>query len=252
MRSRVCFKVSVAMLSIVVVAAMVVGCGKAEVDLSFDESPTNPVITYYIYKAIAPIYNPTVPVTIVYGDGTVISKQGPYEFTQGKLGSGGVEGLLEQLESEGFFGLKSEYEGEPLEGGATDELTVRLKEKTYDVTVQGGAGPATWNDIVKTVTDVQTADATEAVPPAVRLFATAAEGAPSAQTVMEWPGSSDDLEKASTSGSEGYRLEGPEAEAAWKAVQGTSEEGGEVFWKAGDKFYYYVYAVPLFAGVPED
>lgn len=226
------------------------GCGSPTVDLGHSNSDVTPVVTFYEYQAIAPIYNPNAPVTIIYGDGTSIEKKGPYEFTSGKLAGEGLDAVLQKLYDEGFFSLDEEYAGEQLAGGVTETLEVTLSEKAYGVTAQGGQGPAGWDKIVSTVTDLDTSGSKEYVPNTIMLFANAEPGVPSAPNVMEWPGVSQDLAKASEEPG-GQKLEGEAANVAWKAIQESMKEDTEVTWKANGNFYTYVYAVPVFPGIPE-
>lgn len=240
-------------LAVVVVLAafsllVVSGCGDGgSVDLAFDSSPDNAVVLLETSQAIAPIYNPDAPVAITYGDGTHIQKKGPYEFMEGEL-SGGVESQLDKLDELGFFKLKESYEGEPLAGGTTDTLTVNLSDKSYTVTVIGSYGPPNWDEIKTAVTEPAVTGEKEYMPEGITLFAKQADG-PEGQ-VEEWPGNPEDLSEAAAS-SDGVRLEGEEAATAWKAVSDSMAAGGDMVFKAGDSYYTYVYASPMFPGVSQ-
>ena len=243
--------VTLCIAMLVVGFLFVVGCGTPSVDLSYSNSDVTPVVTYNRYQAIAPIYNSSAPVTIVYGDGTTIEKKDSYEFTTGKLAGNGLDGMLQSLYDEGFFKLNETYTGEPMAGGVTETLTVKLSARTFEVSVQGKQGPPGWEKIVSTVTDLDTSGSKEYIPNTIILFAKAEPGAPSAPNVMEWPGISEDLAQASSAESSGRKLEGEAANVAWKAIQESMKSDTDVTWKANGSFYTYVYAVPVFPGVPE-
>lgn len=247
---RIGIAVGMAVLMVALVA-LPLGCGGEEPpDLAYDTAADNPVVMYFSYKAIAPVYNPTAPVAVVYGDGTLVKKDDPYRYTSGKL-EAGVDGLLQTISNEGFFGLKTEYEGEQMAGGATEVISVSLEEKPHTVTVSGNKAPANWDTIVDSVTNAQVSAPEEYIPPAARLFANKEEGPPSAPKVMEWPGDPTELERASADGTNGLKLEGEQARLAWKAMQEAMSTEGEAVWKAGDSFYSYVYTYPIFPGIPE-
>lgn len=229
----------------------VVGCGTPRVDLSYSDSAVTPVVTFNRYQAIAPIYNSSAPVTIIYGDQTAIEKKDSYEFTTGKLAGEGLDGVLQSLYDEGFFELDKTYTGESMAGGVTETLTIKLSARTFEVSVQGGQGPTNWEKIVNTVTDLDTSGSEEYIPNTILLFAKVEPEASSAPNVMEWPGISADLAQASSAESGGRKLEGKAANVAWKAIQESMKSDTEVTWKANGDFYTYVYAVPVFPGIPE-
>ncbi len=243
--------VTLCIVVLVVGFLFVVGCGTPRVDLSHSNSAVTPVVTFNRYQAIAPIYNSSAPVTILYGDQTAIEKKDPYEFTTGKLAGEGLDGVLQSLYNEGYFKLDETYTGEPMPGGVTETLTVKLSARTFKVSVQGEQGPPDWEKIVSTVTDLDTSGSQEYIPNTILLFANAESGAPSAPNVMEWPGISADLAQASSAESSGRKLEGEAANVAWKAIQESMRSDTEVIWKANGAFYTYVYAVPVFPGIPE-
>jgi len=243
--------VTLCIAMLVVGSLFVVGCGTPRIDLSYSDSAVKPVVTYNRYQAIAPIYNSSAPVTIIYGDQTAIEKKDSYEFTTGKLAGGGLDGVLQSLYDEGFFELKETFAGEPMAGGVTETLEVTLSEKAFKVSVQGGQGPSNWEKIVSTVTDLDTSGSQEYIPNTILLFAKAEPEASSAPNVMEWPGISADLAQASSAESSGRKLEGQAANVAWKAIQESMKSDTEVTWKANGDFYTYVYAVPIFPGIPE-
>jgi hypothetical protein len=243
--------VALCIAMLVVGSLLVVGCGTPRVDLSYSDSAVTPVVTYNRYQAIAPIYNSSAPVTIIYGDQTAIEKKDSYEFTTGELAGEGLDAILQSLYDDGFFELDETYTGEPMAGGVTETLTVKLSGKTYKVSVQGGQGPSNWEKIVSTVTDLDTSGSQEYIPNTILLFANAEPEAPGAPNVMEWPGISEDLAQASSTESSGRKLEGKAANVAWKAIQGSMKSDTEVTWKANGSFYTYVYAVPVFPGISE-
>ncbi|MBN1288007.1 MAG: hypothetical protein JXA49_00025 [Actinobacteria bacterium] len=225
------------------------GCGGAKTDLTYDKSGSKPVVVYRTYQAIAPIYNPDAPQIIVYGDGSVIEKKGPYEYTGGMLESGGVDALLRELESEGYFSLKQDYSsGEPVAGGVTETVTVNLSTKDYEVNVENGSDPSGWENIVSAVTGLDVSGAEAYTPPGVVLFA-GEEADPGNREILKWPGGAEDL--ADAAAGEGFKLEGDSAAAAWKAVGESFEREDEIVWEGGGKYYSYVYASPVFPGVSD-
>jgi hypothetical protein len=228
--------------------------GKAESGVSFPATADEPVVTYTSYKAIAPVYNPDVPVTVIYGDGTVIKKEDPYRFTTGTLSPQQMEELLKTLEEGGFFELESEYKNEvPLAGGTTDTVTVVTSDGTHEVSAEGGAGPPGWDDMLTAITGVKASDESEYVPSSIALFAREATEVPQGAAVQPWPGDSSEL-AAAASADAGTRLNGEEAGTAWKAVQSSfsqNSSGEGAYWSAGDKTYTYVYASPILPGIEQ-
>ena len=167
------------------------GCGATKQDLSYNKSPSNLVIVYQSLQTIAPAYNPDVPVTVVYGDGSTLKKDGPYLLTTGGA-EPGVAAMLASLEEEGFFGLDTEYRGTLTPGGVTEVMTVNLTDGKHQVTVEGGSAPEGWDEIVNTVKDVELTSPQEYVPQAVILFAQVGTAPAGSQNVFPWPGSADD------------------------------------------------------------
>ncbi len=100
-------------------AVLAAGCGQTRPDLTYDSSKQVPVIVYTETSAISPVYNPDVPVVVIYGDGTVIKKEGPYRLTTASL-QGSLGELLGTLSDESFFGLKDVYEANPGKGAVLD------------------------------------------------------------------------------------------------------------------------------------
>ncbi len=241
-----------AVLLLLSLSLLAAGCG-AGTDLAYSTEPDAPVIVYSSYKAIAPIYNPGVPEDVIYGDGTLIRKRDPYVLLTGKLSQAEVQGILEELDEEGFFGLEESYTNkEPLAGGTTEKITVYLESGAHTVSVEGGTGPPGWGDIVASVAEAQPPDMQEYVPSSLTLFAREAGQVPEGARVDPWPGDPADLAQAASS-QKGLVLEGDEAATAWKAVQEefVASGGGDSYWSAGGKVYTYVYATPILPGVEE-
>lgn len=242
-------RVVIAVLLVTVVALpaclSVCGCGGGStVSLAYDKTATNPVLIFRETQAIAPIYNSSAPVTIIYGDEMIIEKDDSYEFVQGKAG---LEDILSDLRDYGFFDMKESYSGKtPRAGGVTQVLTVNLTDEQYEVSVETGSEPAGWGDIVDAVTDVDIADSKEYIPEKLTLYAKEETGAGGLE-VMPWPGDPEDLAEAAAG--EGVELKGEEAEVAWKAIQDTYEKVDDIVWEGGGKYYTYVYASPVFPGV---
>jgi hypothetical protein len=249
-------RASVIFITAILLAATLpaTGCGgKKTPSLSFPSSGETPVINYSSYQAIAPVYNPDVPVVVIYPDGTMIKKQGPYEFTTGTLTRDQITGILESLENAGFFGFKSDYGGgESKPGGATEKLVVNLDSGTYAVSVAGGAGPAGWNDILNTITGAKASAEKDYVPSSIMLYSKEESQVPQGAVVTAWPGQASDLAEAAAQ--DGQKLTGESAASAWKTLQGVYSEGGtgsETYWTADGKTYTYVYARPELAGVEQ-
>ena len=235
-------------------ALMLTGCGKS-VKLEYLAEPDNPVIVYYSYQAVSPVYNPGAPVAVIYGDGTRIYKKGAYQFTAGALSGGGVAGVLGELDHLGFFGLKKRYSGQPKPGSATQTMAVYLgagsDTSLHSVTIEAGAAPANWEEMVAAVTRAQVKGLKDYVPETLVLHANLATETPAGTKVVEWPGNVEDLEKASEADAKGFEIKGGQAAIAWKALR--EEATGETYWKAGDKVYTFVYAQPVFPGIkPSD
>ncbi|MBN2169069.1 MAG: hypothetical protein JW738_07480 [Actinobacteria bacterium] len=225
------------------------GCGGEKTDLSYNDSGSQPVVVYRTSQAIAPIYNPYAPQVIIYGDGAVIQKKGPYKYTKGRLGSGGVDKVLSDLDTEGFFGLKESYESkEPLEGGITETVTVNLTDREYEVSAADNAGPSGWDEIVGSITGLDVEGSEDYIPPGVVLYAKE-EADPSGKEILTWPGDAGDL--ANATAEKGYDLEGDSAVTAWNAVSESFEKEDEIVWEGGGKYYSYVYCSPVFPGVGE-
>lgn len=231
------------------------GCGGGSPRLDFGSDPGVPVITYMSYKAIAPVYNPGVPVAVIY-PGAAIRKDGPYDLKSAPLTRKRVSEILERLDDLGFFTLKKEYShAEPLAGGTTEKLTVNLASGTYVVSVEGGAGPPDWDDIVATVIKAQASDFVEYVPLSLILHAGEADRMEAGAEARPWPGDPQDLARAAAGppgASAGVELEGDRAAEAWKAISACFSEDGEgeeTYWSAGGRLYRYVYAEPALPGV---
>ena len=238
--------------AIILMAACVIaaGCGKAGPSLTYNKSHANPVIILRNLQALAPLYNPNAPVAIYYGDGTVVLKEDAYSYKSGKLPSGGLDKTLKTISDEGFFQMKSRYSGAPMPGGITSVLRVNLTEKTYGVTVEGGAGPSGWDAMVKTVTKPQLPKTSVYYPPSVHLHATPFGSAGEGATIKNWPADAGDL-SAIGKAPHGSKISGDEAKNAWKAIGGTVKSKAEVFWRYKGNLYGNVYAAPIFTGVPE-
>jgi hypothetical protein len=230
------------------------GCGgKKAPSLSFPSSGETPVVNYSSYKAIAPVYNPDVPVVVIYPNGTIIKKQDSYEFTTGMLSRDQVTSILESLQEKGFFGFKKEYGGGAAKpGGTTENLTVNLESGTYSVSVVGGAGPEGWNDIIDTVINAKVSGVKDYVPSSIILFSKEEPQVPQGAPVTPWPGQASDL--AGAAAQDGQKLTGDSAASAWKTVQGAFSKGGagsEIYWTADGKTYTYVYARPELPGISQ-
>jgi len=244
-KRRICVFFSGTIL-ILVLLIISQGCGKS-IDLSFNESPKVPIVIYYKSQAIAPVYNPNVPVAVLYGDGKIIVKESAYDYYSGKA-SGGVSSVLEAFSKAGFFDFKPEYKGEPRVGGATEMLTVNLKAMTKRVVVEAGQEPSSWHEITALLTDGKISGKHEWIPSSITLFAR--EKAGTAEGATAWPGKGQELENASKAGSDGLYLQGEDARVAWTAIRDSfKEKGSDTIWIEGGKTYTYVYASPHIPGI---
>ncbi|MBU1671923.1 MAG: hypothetical protein KKF41_14270 [Actinobacteria bacterium] len=225
------------------------GCGTR--DLSLSTCKDLPVVDYRSVKAISPAYNPTVPVVLVYQDGTVIKKQGPYQFISGKISASQIDELLRTLDGYGFFGLNKVYTGKPLPGGARETLSVVILTGTYTTSTDRPATPANWDKIVKAVMAVPVPGGAAYVPDKIRLHATAA-GPPEGAQVSAWPAGAPDL-GASAAQPDGMVVTGDTATTAWKELNEGYSSGAaaEPYWSYGGAVYT-VFASPVFTGVSPD
>ncbi|MDD5747736.1 MAG: hypothetical protein PHP64_01570 [Actinomycetota bacterium] len=226
-------------------SVILTGCGKS-VTLKYNRSSEIPVIALFRVQAIAPVYNPDAPVCVLYGDGTLVKKKGPYDFRSGKC-TVGVSGILEKLSNYGFFDLKPVYEEEPLPGGSTEQIMVYLENETRKVSVQAGRGPKSWKNIINCIENARVSDWKEWIPKKIRLFAR--EGEAQGVPVLDWNGDASALQRAVAS--RGVTLEGENAEKAWRAIADAFRKNeASVTWKANGKKYCYVYANPVFPNLP--
>ena len=241
-------------LSAVLVAALG-GCGGGTVTIKFNTGIDKPVVVLTESRALSPALNPGAPETIIYGNGLIVQKKGPYSYTAGLSNGADVKSILRKLQDQGFFGLKSEYKsGQPVAGGATAALTVNTTDKTYEVTVEAGAKPAGWDDIVSTVRSAETPDMKPYNPSKIRLYAAEATGVPASANVEDWPGLRDELKNAAAAGSKGYEVQMELAISIWVGLQAAFEQGNfqEIYWKTNDgRTYTAVYAFPIFPGTTE-
>lgn len=252
---RKLFSTVVALAGVTAVAAGLAGCGSAKPSLTYNASPTAPVVVYTSTSAIAPVYNPLAPVVIIYGDGTKVTKEDSYKFTQGKL-TGEVPAVLDKLAADGFFGLGKDYTSAEQPGGAVQTITVTLSDRTKQVAAAGGSAPPQWQSMVKALTDAPTVSSSAYVPSTIVLYASPDEGGPgSGATVLPWPAGAGDLSAATaTSGTQlkGEQLTGEQAKAAWLAIAEQFPQGqGDTVWSYNGKLYTYVYAAPVFPGVQQ-
>jgi len=243
---------TLAATAIILMAAMVIaaGCGTSGPSLTYDKSAKNPVIILRYQQALAPLYNPNAPAAIYYGDGTVVLKKGPYSYLSGKLAEGGIDDTLKTVSDNGYFQMETKYSGTPTPGSKTSVLKVNLTEKSYEVTVESGASPKGWDEIMTAVTKPDLPKTTAYYPPSVHLHATPFGAVEAGVTVKNWPTDAGDLAAVGKS-SNGLKISGDEAENAWKAIGGAVKSTKEVFWRYKSNLYGNVYAAPIFTGVPE-
>lgn len=244
-------KILPATVIILIAASMIAaGCGVSGPDLIFNRSAKNPVMVLRTLQALAPLYNPNAPAAVYYGDGTVVLKKDSYSYQSGKLAEGGIDDTLKTISDNGFFQMKSKYTGAPVPGGKTSVLQVKLKEKSYEVTVESGAGPKGWNEIMTAVTKPELPKTSTYYPPTVHLHATPFGAAEEGVTVKNWPADAGDLAAVGES-PKGLNISGDKAENAWKAIGGAVKGTAVVLWRYKDDLYGNVYAAPIFTGVPE-
>ncbi|GEM_PF-1767261 len=235
--------------ALIVLIAVAHAAPSGPTDLSYDPSPQKRVIVYQLSGAYAPSPNEFEPTIIIYGDGTVLRKNGAYSFSTGKLQKGGVESVLRTLAGKGFFRLKkTANEGPTGSGGRSFVLTVTLRKGSHQVWAEdsGGLrkGPEKWAEIVQAVTQPPLSSWNEYVPRAVSLVAhTGTPGVPS-DNVQPWPCDSNDLVKATAVHPQGLKLGGAKAAKVWEAFQKASRKSPYVVWKVGNRDYVDSVATP--------
>lgn len=222
------------------------GCGNR--DLSLSSCKTLPVVNYRSVKTVSPAYNPTVPVVLIYPDGTIIKKQGPYRLISGKITKAQIDELLRKLDDYGFFELGEVCAGKPLPGGATEILSVVILTGTNTTTVAPGAAPPNWNEIIKSVMAVPVPGGASYVPEKIRLHASIASP-PEGVQVSPWPAGAPDLAAAAAEQG-GMVVTGDTAAVAWTELERAYSDSAaaEPYWTHGGGVYT-VYASPVFPGV---
>jgi hypothetical protein len=246
---RACFFLLIAVLLIVGLC----GC-KGEVSLDYETAADKPLVIMIRYQPVSPVYNPDSPEAILYGNGDVIHREGPYSYQFGVLSPDQVQGMLDTLDGLGFFSLESNYQAsEPLMGGITETVIVNLASESKKVTAQSGAEPPNWNQIIRAVEDIKPEESAGYAPSRVRLFAATTQPPDDASGVLEWQ-IDETLMKAANAGSRGLELEGEQASSAWKAIGEALEAGPghETVWRESDRYYGSVYASPIFPGLSEN
>jgi hypothetical protein len=113
------------------------GCGK-EVSLAYDDSPEKVIVQVSSGGGLAPMSADGVPTFRAWGDGRVVKDSGEgggVLLVEGKLGDGGMKGLLEEMADAGFFGLKDAYRDSKVMDGITVNVTADLEDgrKSVDV-----------------------------------------------------------------------------------------------------------------------
>jgi len=218
-------------------------------DLSFDPSPQKRIVVYQLTGAYASSPNEFQPTIIIYGDGTVIRKNGAYSLSAGKLGKGGVESIIRKLSEKGFFRLKKTgREGPDGTGGRSFVLTVNLRKGSHQVWAEDSGGlrksPENWAEIVKAVTQPSLSGWKDYVPGAVLLVAhTGTAGVPSDNN-QTWPCDPADLIKSAAAYPNGLKLEGPKAAGVWEAFQKACRKTPYVIWKSRSNSYVDSVAAP--------
>ncbi len=218
-------------------------------DLSFDPFWYNRVIVYQLTGAYAPLPNEFHPTIIIYGDGTVIRKNGAYSFSAGKLSKGGVESIIRTLSEKGFFRLKkTSKEGPDGTGGRRFVLTVNLRKGSHQVWAEDSGGlrksPENWAEIVKAVTQPSLPAWNEYMPSRLILVAHKGTAGVQSDNVQPWPFDSGDLIKASKAYPNGLIYEGSEAASVWKAFQKACRKTPYVVWKSGNSKFVDSVALP--------
>ncbi|MGV8122156.1 MAG: hypothetical protein AB2L14_20540 [Candidatus Xenobiia bacterium LiM19] len=242
-------KMLITLAAALVVAAAAQATPSVATDLSYNPSPQKRVIEYRLTGAYAPSPNEFEPTIIIYGDGTVIRKNGAYSLSRGKLRKGGLESILRTIASKGFFSLKKTPAAGPSgTGGRSFVLTVNLRKGSHQFWADNSGGlrknPEHWDEIVQAVTQPSLSNWNEYVPGTLVLVAhTGTAGTPS-DNVQTWPCSSEDLAKAAAAYPKGLKLEGSKAAAVWKAFQKVSGKSPYVVWNAGNKKYVDSAAAP--------
>jgi hypothetical protein len=250
MTSRTRAVLSVVTLGLVV-SVIATGCGSS-IPLTYNKSADKPVIMFTSTQALSPVYNPTSPEILIYGDGTAYKKTGPYSYTKGTLQST-VPQLLQTIESFGFFNMSS-GSSSGTAGGVMQTITVWLVDngqtRKYTVSAPQGGGPSGWDSVVNAVTGAKVTGSQDYTPTSVTLSARDADpSATAGATVQDWPAGAGDLAKAAAADKR-LVISGDQAATAWKTI-GPTYEGAptEVVWRYNGKLYSLVYASPIFGGV---
>lgn len=242
-------KMLIALTAVLVVIAAAQAAPSGTTDLSYNPSPQKRVIEYRLTGAYAPSPNEFEPTTIIYGDGTVIRKNGAYSLSRGKLRKGGLESVLRTIAGKGFFRLKkTPAESISGTGGRSFVLTVNLRKGSHQVWADDSGGlrknPEHWEEIVQAVTQPSLSSWNEYVPGTVILVAHTGTASVPSDNVQTWPCSSEDLAKAAAAYPKGLKLEGSKAAAVWKAFQKASGKTPYVVWNVGNKKYVDSAAAP--------
>ncbi|MFH1150495.1 MAG: hypothetical protein V1748_08475 [Actinomycetota bacterium] len=129
---------SIAIALLLAAALAAGGCGE-QPSLAYDPSPENVVVQIDSSGGLAPVYLDSVPSFRAFGDGRVVKaaddQRNNSMLLEGRLGDGGVEGLLASMEEAGFFGLKDSYRDNRVMDGVTVTVSASLKDGKKSVAV---------------------------------------------------------------------------------------------------------------------
>lgn len=240
-------KAAVAAMALLCAAAFIAGCVTSSIEVDYIRSSRNPVLAYQKSQALPPPYNQTGPTLIVYGDGTSYRLAAFMDLQRGRFADDELKALLTSIVDKGFFDLPRTGEPGP-PGGITETVTVTLKERSSAVSgseTEGGA----FREIVDEIEGAKPADETECLPQQIVFFATPhAGGVPDGARVVDWTLSVEPLEDAASSDADSAAVSTPAAEQVWELLKEAYGSTGdtEVYWRAGDRLYTDVYAVPQF------
>jgi len=231
------------MVTVVLAAA---GCGGKSVKVEFTQSERNPVIIYQRTQALPPVYDAGRPDLIIYGNGTAFRTTGLMDIKRGGFSHEELKKLLTSIVEKGFFELSSKGEKPPL-GGDTDHVTVILKNKSKNVSAGAATAISPFKDIVEQLRDLKIPKEQEYTPDNLVLYSSVFQGAPpEGATVLDWKLDPKPLEASSQAKAPGAGVSGAEAQAVWNALKQASGSPDYVYWRAGNKIYARVIAVPQF------
>jgi hypothetical protein len=222
------------------------GCGGTSVNVDFTQSERNPVIAYQRAQALPPVYDARGPDLIIYGNGTAFRMTGSTDIKSGSFSHEELKKLVTSIVDQGFFELRTKGEKPPL-GGDTDSVTVTLKKKSRNVSAGAATATSPFKDIVEQLRNLKIPKEQEYTPDNLVLYASVFQGEPPAGAkVLDWNLNPSLLQAASQAEAPGTGVSGAEAQSVWNALKQAPGSIDEVYWRAGNRIYARVVAIPQF------